>query len=140
MANVVARWSGEKVRFDVRSGSGHSVVVDGGKDLGDNQGMRPTEMLLGALATCTGFNAVMLLQKFRQPFTTLSVEVEGEQAPDWPKQFTSIRITFVIAWEREPDQKLVDKALDLACNRYCPVDTTLAQGTRIEVAQREPVG
>jgi len=39
----------------------------------------------------------------------------------------------VIGWEPgfAPDDELVAKALDMACNRYCPVDATLTHGTKI---------
>ena len=60
-------------------------------------------------------------------------EVEGEQEDDWPYAFTGIEIRFVLGWEPgfTPDDELVAKALDMACNRYCPVDATLTNGTRI---------
>jgi putative redox protein len=138
MQQVTARWSGEKVRFDIHSRSGHTVVADEPGILGNDEGMRPTEMLLAALGACTGINAVLLLKKFRQPFASLDVEVEGVQEDDWPRRFTVIKITFVVAWSGERDQALVDKAFDMACNRYCPVDATLTHGARIEIDQRQP--
>jgi putative redox protein len=133
MQKATARWAGHKLRFDVESGSGHQAVVDEPPVLGEDQGMRPTEMLLGALGACTGINAVLLLKKFKQGYRTLAVECEGEQQDDWPHAFTSIEIRFVIGWEPgfAPDDDLVAKALDMACNRYCPVDATLTNGTRI---------
>lgn len=95
--------------------------------------MRPTELLLGALGACTGINAVLLLKKARQNYRSLDVEVEGEQESEWPHRFTSIEITFRIGWEPGfgPDAQQVEQALDLACNKYCPVDATLTHGTRI---------
>ncbi len=133
MQKATARWSGRKVNFVIESGSGHSAVIDEPPILGDDEGMRPTEALLGALGACTGINAVLLLKKYKQAYRSLDVQVEGPQQDDWPHAFTSIEITFVIGWVPgfTPDAELVDKALDLACNRYCPVDATLTHGTRI---------
>jgi len=133
MQKATARWAGRKVKFVIESGSGHSAVIDEPPVFGEDEGMRPTEMLLGALGACTGINAVLLLKKFKQAHRSLDVEVEGQQQGDWPHAFTSIEIRFVIGWEAgfTPDPELVDKALDLACNRYCPVDATLTQGTQI---------
>ncbi len=134
MQKATARWAGQKVRFVVEAGSGHQAGVDEPPILGSDDGMRPTEMLLGALGSCTGINAVLLLKKFKQAYRTLAVECEGPQQADWPHAFTSIEIRFVIEWEPgfTPDDELVAKALDMACNRYCPVDATLTHGTRIE--------
>jgi putative redox protein len=77
--------------------------------------MRPTEMLLGALGTCTGLNAVLLLRKFKQPLKTLEVVVEGEQEKEWPRAFKKIEITFVLGWDGTHDDEQVDSALDMAC-------------------------
>ena len=133
MQKATAHWAGRKVKFVVEAGSGHQASVDEPPLFGDDDGMRPTEMLLGALGSCTGINAVLLLKKFKQAYRSLDVEVEGDQQDDWPHAFTAIRIRFVIGWEPgfAPDPELVDKALDMACNRYCPVDATLTNGSRI---------
>ena len=132
MAKATARWSGHKVKFDIESASGHTAAIDEAPVFGDDEAMRPTEMLLGALAGCTGMNAVLLLKKFKQPLKSLSVEVEGEQEQDWPRAFKKIEITFVTAWDGKHDKESVEKAIDLACNRYCPIHATLSQGTKIE--------
>ncbi|MDQ2922782.1 MAG: OsmC family protein [Candidatus Dormibacteraeota bacterium] len=132
MTKATARWSGYKVKFDIEPASGHSAAIDEDSPLGDDQGMRPTEMLLGALGACTGINAVLLLKKFKQPYKSLEVEVEGEQDKEWPRAFNKIDVTFHIAWDGKHDTKLVEQALDMACNRYCPIHATLSAGTKIE--------
>ncbi len=109
MAKATARWSGHKVKFDIESASGHTAAIDEAPVFGDDEAMRPTEMLLGALAGCTGMNAVLLLKKFKQ-----------------------LEITFVTAWDGKHDKESVEKAIDLACNRYCPIHATLSHGTKIE--------
>ena len=133
MQKAVARWAGHKVKFVVESRSGHQAVVDEPPIFGDNEGMRPTEMLLGALGACTGTNAVLLLKKFKQAYASLAVECQGQQEDEWPHRFTNIHIDFLIGWEEgfQADPALVAKALDLACNRYCPVDATLTYGAKI---------
>ena len=132
MKTATARWSGQKVKFDIESGSGHSAAIDEPPIFGDDLAMRPTEMLLGALGGCTGVNAVLLLNKFKQPVKSLEVEVEGEQDEEWPRAFNKIDVTFHIAWDGKHDNKLVDEALDMACNRYCPIHATLSRGTKIQ--------
>ncbi len=141
---VTVNWAGQRrqggqpvTTFEIHSASGHTAVVDEPPAFGDDLGMRPTEMLLGALGGCTGVNAVLLLRKYKQPFRSLQIEVQGDQQEDWPKAFTRISITFVITWDGDFDQALVDEALDQACNRYCPVDATLTHGTKIEVHRQD---
>lgn len=132
MQKAVARWSGQKVKFEIRANSGHSADVDEPPAFGDDDGMRPTEMLLGALGACTGINAVLLLKKFKQPFKALDVEVEGDQETEWPHAFSEIRINFKVGWDGKHDKQLVENALDMAVNKYCPVDATLSNGTKIK--------
>jgi putative redox protein len=132
MGKAVARWTAHKVKFDIESGSGHSASIDEAPAFGEDAAMRPTEMLLGSLGGCTGINAVLLLNKFKQPLKSLEVQVEGEQDDEWPRAFKKIDITFVIGWSGKHDNDSVDKALDMACNRYCPIHATLARGVKIE--------
>jgi putative redox protein len=94
-------------------------------------------MLLGALGSCTGMNAVLLLKKFKQPLNSLVVEVEGEQNDDWPRAFKKIEITFVTRWDGKYDKESVERAIDLACNRYCPIHATLSQSTKIEHKRKD---
>jgi len=128
----VAIWSGNKARFDIRSDSGHTVATDEPPIFGDDSAMRPTEMLLAALGSCTGINTVLLLKKFKQPLRSLRVEVVGEQDEEWPKAFHKIEITFHCEWDGKHDKDLVNQAVDMACNRYCPIHATLSHGTKVE--------
>lgn len=130
---AIVTWTGRRVGFDAESGTGHRVRLDDGEPFGDDTGLRPTEALLAALGGCTGVNAVLLLEKYRQRFRALEVQVEGDQAEAWPKAFTAIRITFLIGWEAgfEPDPDRVRRALDDSCERYCPVHATLSAGVPI---------
>ena len=132
MQKAISRWSGQKVKFVIHAASGHQADVDEPPEFGENAGMRPTEMLLGALGSCTGINAVLLLKKFRQPFKSLDVEVEGDQEQEWPHAFTEIRINFKIGWDGKHNKELVENALDMAVNKYCPVDATLSKGTKVK--------
>src|SRR2546428_13335649 len=137
MTKAIARWTGTKVLFDVESGSGHKVQVDEAPIFGDDAAMRPTEMLLGALGACTGLNAVLLLKKFKQPLRGLEVEVQGDRDEEWPKALSKIEITFHCTWEGDTDKKLVEPAIDSACNRYRPIHATLSRGVKIEHKRKD---
>lgn len=137
MTKAIARWTGTKVRFEIESESGHKAEIDEAPVFGDDAAMRPTEMLLGALGGCTGLNAVLLFRKFKQPLRSLEVEVDGDRDEEWPKAFSKIRITFHCVWDGDIDKKLVDQAIDWACNRYCPIHATLSRGVQIEHRRKD---
>ena len=140
MTRATARWTGNKVLFDIESESGHTAQIDEAPIFGDDAAMRPTEMLLGSLGACTGLNAVLLLKKFKQPLRGLEVEVVGEREEEWPKAFKKIDITFHCTWDGDTDQKLVDQAIDMACNRYCPIHATLSRGVKIDHRRKDRRG
>jgi putative redox protein len=140
MTRATARWTGNKVLFDIQSESGHTAQIDEAPIFGDDAAMRPTEMLLGSLGACTGLNAVLLLKKFKQPLRGLEVEVVGEREEEWPKAFRKIDITFHCTWDGDTDQKLVDQAIDMACNRYCPIHATLSRGVKIDHRRKDRRG
>lgn len=137
VTKATARWTGTKVLFDIESASGHTAQIDEEPVFGDNAAMRPTEMLLGALGGCTGLNAVLLMRKFKQPLKALEVVVEGDREESWPKAFKNIEITFHCTWDGDIDKQVVDRALDLACNRYCPIHATLSRGVKIEHRRKD---
>ncbi len=125
MTKATARWTGQKTHFEIESESGHKAEIDDDPPFGGNLAMRPTEMLLGALGACTGINVVLLCKKYKQPLRSLDVEVEGERDAEWPKAFNDI------------DKKMVEQAIELACNRYCPIHATLSQGVKIEHRRKD---
>src|SRR5438105_9642866 len=126
-------WSGSKTTFDVAGvKSGQHAAADSAEPLGAGAGLKPTEMLLGALGACAGVNVVLLLNKMRQPLRSLEIRVEGDQEEEWPQRFTEIRVEFVLGWSGPVDDALVEKAIDLSCHRYCPVHATLEAGVPIK--------
>src|SRR5262249_35909675 len=73
MQKATARWAGRKVKFTIESGSGHSAVSDEPPVLGEDDGMRPTAMVLRALGAGTSINAVLLRQPLQQSLHSLDV-------------------------------------------------------------------
>jgi putative redox protein len=125
---VTASWSGDRVRFDVIGPRGHRVTVDEPAPLGEDGGMDPAELLLGALATCSGISALSLLHKMRQRVKSLEVRAQGHRQDDWPKAFTDIHLAFEVSGDGPFDMALVEKAINLAHSRYCPVSATIQLG------------
>ncbi len=147
LGTVTARWSGTPFQFDIIGPRGQVVAVDEPPPLGLDRGIKPSELLLGALATCSAISAVSLLQKMRQPLRSLFVRVDGNQQPDWPKAFTDIHLQFVVGGDGPFDPALVKKAIDLATTRYCPVSATIELGqgscriaTGFTIVQDSPAG
>jgi putative redox protein len=121
-------WSGERSWFRVEMPNGHSISADQPEPDGGNHGPRPTDLLLAAAASCSGISARSLLLKMRQPLLALSVSATGTRASEWPRAFEQINLAFAISVGKGSDRQLIDKAVDRAVRKYCPVSATIESG------------
>ncbi len=129
MAEISIRWVGE-FNFVGIDSNRHSVVISG-MPPDQSIGLKPAEMLLLALAACTGYDIVNILTKKRQKLTGLEIAVQGEQdsAPPWA--FRRIVVTYRVRG-RGLDQKAVQDAVRLSEEKYCSVSATVRGVARIE--------
>lgn len=90
--NCRIKWV-EDAMFVGESGSGHALVIDGPPDGGGrNLGMRPMELLLLGMGSCSAYDVVHILKKSRQAVTDCVAELSAERADAVPKVFTKIQI------------------------------------------------
>ncbi len=93
-------------------------------------GPTPMELLLGALAGCTGIDMVSILQKSKIAIRELRIEVAAEHAPDPPRVYTRIHLDYHI--DTDPIHPVrVQRALGLSADKYCSVSAMLAAGALI---------
>ena len=130
MANVAVKWAGEDSQMFVGRDSFGHVVVSGSWPDHDNpewqewKGIKPSDLLLVSLASCSAYDVVMILGRQRQTLTHLYVQVKGKQAPDPPYQFTDIHLHYVLSGEAL-DAKKVERAIQLSEEKYCSVAATV---------------
>ncbi len=112
-------WQGN-MKFDAVV-SGHHVIMDalpvGG---GNDEGARPKELMLSALAGCTGMDVISILKKMRIEPEYFNVKVEAEMTEEHPKHYTAMHITYEFKGE-DLDVEKLQKAIDLSQERYCGV-------------------
>ena len=115
----------EKQRFNGVASSGHSIVVDGDKTAGSS----PMELVLIGLCGCTGYDVVSILQKKREPFTSLEVRAEAERAAEPPTVYTEIKLIYRVGGK--VSRKAVEDAVRLSKEKYCSVSAMLAKTAKI---------
>ncbi|ACB60675.1 MULTISPECIES: OsmC family protein [Exiguobacterium] len=114
----------QKMGFSGETESGHHLAMDAAPENGgDNQAPRPTELLLHAVAGCTGIDIVSILEKMRLTLTSFEMDIEGERADDHPRRFTTISIHYRLEGDL-PDDK-VRRAIALSKDKYCSVSQSL---------------
>jgi putative redox protein len=112
--------------FEVRTPSGHRLTVDASEEHGgEGHGPSPMEVLLVALAGCTGMDVISLLRKMRQNVTAYEVRVSGTAADDHPRIYTSVEVEHFVTGVAL-DRSKVERAVELSATRYCPVSATMS--------------
>jgi putative redox protein len=122
--NAKIRWVGDAM-FVAESGSGHAVVVDGPPESGGkNLGIRPMELLLLGLGSCTSFDVVDILKKGREDVTDCVTELTAQRADSVPAVFTRIHLHFVVSGRGLAAPK-VGRAVELSAQKYCSASIML---------------
>ncbi len=121
--------------FELSDERGHRVTIDGPEKLGGKDlGMRPMEMFLGGLASCSAVDVVMILRQQKQPLEDLRIEVRGERADAIPAVFAKIELEFV-AYGAVAANKL-ERAVALSVEKYCSVAKMLVPEVVVEHTSR----
>lgn len=103
------------------------VNIDGSPAIGgQEQGVRPMELVLMALGSCSVFDLVSILEKQRQQVENVDVEVTGNRRETIPNIFTDIHLKFLLSGTIQLEK--AEKAAELAVKKYCSVHDMLAAG------------
>jgi putative redox protein len=123
---VKMKWAGG-IKFTGVNAFGHTIISDGAKRSGgEESGIKPTELLLYGIASCTGVDVVRILEKQRQKISSLEIEVKAHQPDQYPKPFHKIEIKYIARGENLDETKLA-KAIELSESKYCVVSQTVEQ-------------
>jgi putative redox protein len=126
LTEISAKWQGE-TSFIARNAAGGTVqmgTIDG------RPGVGPMQLLLVAIAGCTGDDIVSILQKKQVNLDDFQILVTGKRAVDYPKIWSQIHIAYHI-WGRDIKSVDVEKAIDLSINKYCSVGMMLGKSAVI---------
>jgi putative redox protein len=101
------------------------------KSGGDNDGFRPTELVLVGLAGCTAMDVISILQKKQVQVSAFEVKAQGDRAETEPKKFTRFVVDYVVTG-KGIDPAAVERAVELSETKYCSVMATLRGAGPIE--------
>jgi len=127
--SAYATWT-DKLHFQGRAEFDQRVTIDYGPPLGDGNGIRPMELLLMSLASCSGQIVISLLQKMKQDVRGFTVRAQGSKRADHPTVFTAIRMEYEVRGAGI-EAESVEKAIRMSEEKYCPVWAMLKSGVGI---------
>ncbi len=123
---ITAAWKNE-MAFVGQSSTGGTVQMG---TMDSKPGISPMQLLLVAVAGCTGEDIVSILKKKRLEPIDMQVRVRGKRASDYPMIWTDIHITYLI-WGEAIPPKDVEQAIQLSEEKYCSVGIMLGKVARI---------
>lgn len=118
--------------FEGTDANGHTVKMDSSDESGgENFGIRPMQMLLMGLGSCSAIDVVMILKKQRQTIDDFSIKITGErEAGKEPSLWATAKIIFML--KGDIDKEKAARACQLSMDKYCSVAATLIKsGTNL---------
>lgn len=120
MGATTVQWVGSKT-FVGTDSTHHSTVIS---SMADGVGMKPSDLLLIALASCTAVDVIDILSKKRMPLSSLEIITSGEQDADPPWTFRRIHVKYRLGGTGLTE-KAVSQAIELSEQKYCSVTATV---------------
>jgi len=125
-------WKG-RMSFTGSAESGFTIPLGTSPDVGgDNDGLRPMELLAIGLAGCTAMDVISILQKKKQEVTGFEVQVHADRAEEQPHVFTKIIIEYLVSG-RKVERAAVERAVQLSAEKYCPAQAMFSKVVPIEL-------
>ncbi len=129
-STVNLTWEGG-FRFESRDTHGHTLTLDAPQSDGASfEGFMPGDMLLTALAGCSGIDVASILTKMRQKVEGIEISVKGRQNPEPPWTWEDIEIRYTIRGVGLKEC-LVRRAIFLSEQKYCSIGATVSGRARI---------
>ena len=120
MGTATVKWIEGKQFIGIDS-TNHSVVFSTPKE---GIGIKPSDLLLIAVASCSAVDVVEILEKKRMTLTHLEISSSGEQDQDPPWTFRKIHMHYKIGG-KNLTEKAVAQAIQLSEEKYCSVAATI---------------
>ena len=120
MASANIRWVSGK-QFIGTDSTKHSVVLS---TPDEGVGMKPSELLLVALASCTAVDVVDIMAKKRTPLSSLEIQTSAVQDDDAPWTFRKFHLKYIVKG-KGLTEKSVEQAINLSEEKYCSVAATV---------------
>ena len=116
---IAAKWK-EGMHFESNAPSNHTINMDSGPRDSVTRGPSPMELVLQAMAGCTGMDIISILKKKRKEPEEFDIEIEAERREEHPKVFAKVALHYRIK-KAGLTAKEAEQAISLSVDKYCSV-------------------
>lgn len=128
-STVYVKWI-ESTLMTGMDSRGRSIVIGTNKDSNPEWlGVKPSDLLLLAAASCSAYDVINILKKQREPIEDMEIVCTGEQISDPPYTFVSLNLKYLLRGEVNVDK--LERAIYLSEEKYCSVISTLQPSVKI---------
>ncbi len=124
---TTSTWN-DKLTFTANFGN-HQTVMDAMPPIGTDRGPSPKQLLLAAIAGCSGMDVVSLLRKGKQNFETFTIDTDATKAKGHPAIFERIDVTYRV--QGAVDAEILKDAVHRSMTQYCGVSAMVCKASPI---------
>ncbi len=126
---VKTSWK-NKMAF-VANVSGHNIQMDAMPEVGgENSGPRPKELMMAALAGCSGMDVISILEKMHVKVDAFDINIEADMTEEHPKHYYKMHVIYEFKGSNLPMDKL-QKAVELSQEKYCGVSASYKKAMEV---------
>jgi putative redox protein len=113
---------------------GQKISTDGAPSIGGTgKGLRPMELVLSALGSCSAVDVILILKKQRQKLEDIQIHIQANRVKVGKvSEYRDIHLHFYLFGDIKP--KKAEQALMLSLEEYCSVAHLLRHTTNITYA------
>ena len=107
------------VNFTANTESGNKIMMDGPVDSGgNNNGARPTELLISGMGGCTSFDIICMANTKNIKIKSFNLEVEAKRTETKPSLINKIHCSYRIESE-EKNREDLEKFIKISIEKQC---------------------
>ncbi len=120
-----------KYHLIARNAQDNTVQTDGSPAIGgEGKGVRPMELLLIGLGSCSVIDIVLIMEKQRQKLEDIRVEITAEKHKiEKHSEFKHIHLHYHLVGQIKPNK--AERAIELSLDEYCSVAMILKKSAEI---------
>lgn len=110
--------------FEFENEQGNKCLIDASPSIGGtDKGLRPMELLGGALAGCVAIDVINILKKQRIDPELFRITIKGKRIEGIPSPYEEITLVFEV--NKGIDREKLSKNIKLVEEKYCSVSASL---------------